>query len=65
MIPTGNVIVDIYAANPALARAAARNVVAINAPGGPDAPLPRARTDRSLQRPPLRLPGPEPAASAA
>src|SRR5271169_669835 len=35
MIPTGNVVVDIFAANAKLARQAARNVVPIDAPGGP------------------------------
>jgi hypothetical protein len=40
MIPTGNVVVDIFADNPRLARSAARNVVPINAPGAPGQPLP-------------------------
>jgi len=52
MIPTGNVVVDIFAANPPLARSAARNVVPINAPGAPGAALPApVRTEAFGRRP--------------
>ena len=52
MIPTGNVVVDIFADTPRLARQAARNVVPINAPGAPGAPLPAAvRTEAFSGRP--------------
>ena len=60
MIPTGNVVVDILASDPRLARAAARNVVPINAPGGPDTPLPPSRPTKPSAAA-LQLPGPEPA----
>jgi hypothetical protein len=38
-IPTGPVVLDIYAHNPALARAAAHTAVPINLPGAPGEPL--------------------------
>jgi hypothetical protein len=38
-IPTGGVVLDIYAHTPALARAAAQTAVPINYPGAPGAPL--------------------------
>ncbi len=51
VIPTGGVVVDIYAATAALARAAARTIVPINAPGAPGErrcrqPLPDTRLRR-------------------
>jgi hypothetical protein len=60
MIPTGNVVVDVPAANPALARAAARNVAPINAPGGPDAPLPPSRATNAFSRRPFSSQVPNP-----
>jgi hypothetical protein len=39
-IPTGGVILDVYAHTPALARAAAATAVPINYPGAPASPLP-------------------------
>jgi hypothetical protein len=38
-IPTGGVVLDVYAHTPALARAAAQTAVPINAPGAPGEPL--------------------------
>jgi hypothetical protein len=38
-LPTGGVVVDLYADSPALAHAAAEAIVSINAPGIPGAPL--------------------------
>ncbi len=60
MIPTGNVVVDVFAANPRLARAAARNVVAINAPGGPGTPLPPARRTEAFSNRPFGSQVPSP-----
>jgi hypothetical protein len=40
VLATGGVVVDLYAASPSLARAAAATMVAIGAPGAPGAPLP-------------------------
>jgi hypothetical protein len=60
MIPTGNVMLDIYAANPSLALAAARNVVAINAPGGPGASLPAARHTEAFSNHPFGSQAPSP-----
>jgi hypothetical protein len=45
IIPTGGVVVSIYARDRALARAAALTVVPINQPGAPGAPLPPRRPD--------------------
>ena len=60
MIPTGNVVVDILASNPSLARSAARNVVPINAPGGPDAPLPPPRPTNAFSNRPFSSQVPNP-----
>lgn len=60
MIPTGNVVVDIFAANSRLARAAARNVVAINAPGAPSAPLPAPRQTNAYSGHPFNSQVPSP-----
>jgi hypothetical protein len=59
-IPTGNVMVDIYADNPRLARAAARNIVAINAPGGPGGALPVARHTEAFSNHPFGSQVPSP-----
>ena len=60
MIPTGNVIVDIFAANPKLARQAARNVVPINAPGAPGDPLPPSRQTEAFSGRPFNSQVPSP-----
>lgn len=62
LIPTGNVVIDIFAANPRTAAAAARIAVPINQIAAPEAPLPAAlpntgfgeRAMRSQEPPPLR-----------
>jgi hypothetical protein len=53
VIPTGNVVVDIYASNAALARAAALTVVPINASGAPQAQLPAQLPDSGFGGRPL------------
>jgi hypothetical protein len=53
VIPTGQVVLDIYASNPTLARAAARTVVPINAVGSPEAPLPPRLPDSGFAHRPL------------
>ena len=60
VIPTGGVVVDIYANEPSLARAAAQTVVPINDPGAPDAPLPRALPDTGYGSTPLSSQEPPP-----
>jgi hypothetical protein len=60
MIPTGNVVLDIFAANPRLARAAARNVVPINAPGAPGGPLPASRRTEAYSGHPFSSQVPSP-----
>lgn len=63
VLPTGPVVVDIYARDSGLAQAAARTVVPLNEPGAPYAPLPAPRPDTgygstplpSQEPPPLRL----------
>jgi hypothetical protein len=45
VIPTGAVVVDIYARDSGLARAAALTAVPINEPGAPGAPLPASEAD--------------------
>jgi len=52
-IPTGGVVVDIYAETPRLARAAARTAVPINAPGAPEARLPGPLPDTGFGERPL------------
>lgn len=52
-IPTGEVVVDLYADNPALARAAAQRIVPINQQGLPGAPLPRALPNTGFAEQPL------------
>jgi len=58
VIPTGRVVVEIYASNPTLAGAAAQTVVAINAIGSPEAPLPRRLPDSGYARRPLPFQAP-------
>jgi hypothetical protein len=58
VIPTGTVVIDIFARDAPLARAAAREAVPINEPGAPQAPLPpRGPATRYGQTP---LPSQEP-----
>jgi hypothetical protein len=52
-IPTGAVVVGIYAQSPSLAAAAARTLVPINAIGSADAPLPRPLPDTGFAAKPL------------
>ncbi len=60
MIPSGNVLIDILAANPKLAREAAANVVPINAPGAPGDPLPAARHTEAFSGRPFSSQVPSP-----
>jgi hypothetical protein len=53
VIPTANVVVDIYASSARLARAAALTVVPINAPGAPQALLPAQLPDSGFAEKPL------------
>jgi hypothetical protein len=59
-IPTGGVVVDIYATNPRLAAAAAQTVVPLNARGAPQAPLPAQLPDTGFATTPLpsQIPSP-------
>ncbi len=52
-IPTGGVVVDIYAQDPRVARAAAQTVVPINATGSPQAELPARLPDSGFAEQPL------------
>jgi hypothetical protein len=60
IIPTGPVVVDIYADSPALAQAAARIMVPINEPGAPEAPLPAQLPDTGFGATPLPAQAPDP-----
>jgi len=60
VIPAGNVVVTVYGSNAKLARAAARNVVAINAPGTPQDPLPSPTPPSTFAGEPLRSQVPSP-----
>jgi hypothetical protein len=53
VIPTGSVVVDVYAATPSLAREAAAAIVPINSPGSPGQPLPARRPDSGFGSTPL------------
>lgn len=53
VIPTGNVVVDIYASSAGLARAGASTIVPINAPGAPQAPLAAQLPDSGFGEKPL------------
>lgn len=59
-IPTGGVILDLYAHTPALARLAAARAVPINYPGAPAAPLPGPSPDTGFGSRPLpsQIPNP-------
>jgi hypothetical protein len=52
-IPTGPVVVGIFARDPALARAAAQEIVAINRPGSPGEALPARLPDTGFGSAPL------------
>jgi hypothetical protein len=58
-LPTGPVVVDIYASDARTAAAAARTAVPINAVGAPEAPLPKALPNTGFGETPL--PGQVPA----
>jgi hypothetical protein len=53
VIATGGVVVDIYATTPAIAAAAAREIVPINVPGEPQGPLPARLPDSGFAAKPL------------
>jgi len=59
-IPTGGVVVDIYARDPRLAAAAAQTIVPINGVGSPQAPLPASLPDTGFGEAPLpsQIPSP-------
>jgi hypothetical protein len=60
VIPTGPVVVDIYATDARLARAAARTVVPINEPGTPEGQLPARLPDSGYGSTPLSSQEPAP-----
>ncbi len=60
MIPTGPVVVGIYANDRRLAGAAARTVVPINQPGAPGGPLPPRQPDTGYGETPLSTQEPTP-----
>lgn len=60
MIPSGNVVIDIIADTPKLARQAARNVVPINAPGAPGEALPPSRQTEAFSGRPFSSQVPSP-----
>jgi hypothetical protein len=53
VLPTGGVVVDVYAKDARLAAAAARALVPINSVGAPEAPLPAPRPDTGFGETPL------------
>jgi hypothetical protein len=59
-IPTGPVVVDIYAQSPRLAAAAAQTIVPINAIGEPQAPLAASLPDTGFADTPLQSQMPSP-----
>jgi hypothetical protein len=59
-IPTGGVVVDIYATSPRLAAAAAQTIVPINATGEPEASLPAQAPDTGFADTPLPSQMPSP-----
>lgn len=59
-IPTGAVVVDIYATNPRLATAAARTIVPLNEVGAPEAALPARLPDTGFADTPLPAQTPSP-----
>jgi hypothetical protein len=60
LIPTGPVVVGIYADSASLARTAARAIVPVNQPGTPGAPLPPALPDTGYGTQPLPSQEPQP-----
>ena len=60
VIPTGPVIVDIYADTAKLANAAAQTIVPINLPGAPEAPFPSRLPDTGFDVTPLPSQMPSP-----
>jgi hypothetical protein len=59
-IPTGPVVVDIYATSARTAAAAARTLVPINEPGAPETPLPEALPNTGFNEMPLASQLPRP-----
>ncbi len=59
-IPTGDVVVDVSAQTPALARAAVARLAPINAAGAPESPLPGALPDSGFGSTPLATQKPPP-----
>jgi hypothetical protein len=59
-IPTGGVVLNVYAHTPALARAAAETAVPINYPGAPASPLPAQLPDTGFGSRPLPSQAPSP-----
>jgi len=59
-LPTGGVVLDIYANTATLATAAARTAVPINAVGAPESPLPAAQPDTGFGETPLPTQVPSP-----
>jgi hypothetical protein len=62
VIPTGGVVVDVFADSPVLARAAARTMVPINRILWPGEPLPRRKRNTGFDRKPLASQVPKPIA---
>lgn len=60
IIPAGDVVVDIYARDPSLARAAALTAVPVNEPGALGAPYPTPRPDSGYGSTPLPTQEPVP-----
>ena len=60
VLPTGSVVIDIFADEPSLALAAARTLAPINAPGSPREPLPKALPDTGYGEAPLPTQVPNP-----
>jgi hypothetical protein len=60
VIPTGAVVVSIYARDGSLARAAANTIVPINEPGAPESELPAAEVDSDYAETPLPTQEPTP-----
>jgi hypothetical protein len=59
-IPTGGVVVGIYATDPRLAGAAAQTIVPINSFAAPEAPLPARAPDTGFAEAPLPVQTPNP-----
>ena len=65
VLASGPVVIDVYAANAAIASAAARTMVPINAAGSPGQPLPARLPDTRFGERPLPSQLPSPLAPAA